>query len=257
MNKTMRAYGYGATHVGLVRSVNEDSMTLNDGVGVWLVADGMGGHADGKWASETIVNSMQTLQGCSDFGELVDGAAAAIHTANATIYESSTQRGIKAGSTVVALCIREEKFACIWAGDSRIYLLRDGSLIQMTHDHTQVRAMVAAGLITEEDAENHPLSHVLARAVGAQAELELDAIEDTLQNGDIFLLCSDGLSGLVSDPEIESTLNSEKFEVAGAKLLETTLARGAPDNVTFVGVRIEEATAIITSVGRAMSHETD
>jgi serine/threonine protein phosphatase Stp1 len=255
MTRMIRASGFGLTHVGCVRTVNEDSMALDDRQGIWVVADGMGGHADGQWASQTVVGAINDLVGCEDFDTLVNGAANAIHTANATIFQSSTERGLRAGSTVVALCIRDGRFACIWAGDSRIYLLRDQSLIQMTHDHTQVQAMVAAGLLSETDAVNHPLSHVLARAVGAQSDLELDAVEDNVEPGDIFLLCSDGLSGLISDEELEQALKSGRFEYTSETLMETTLSRGAPDNVTFVGVRVEETTAIVAGGERSSDND--
>lgn len=249
MTRTMRAFGCGITHVGRVRAVNEDSMTLDDAQGFWVVADGMGGHSHGQWASQTIVGAFKELSNATDFDELVNNAAAAIHTANSIIFQESSERGLKAGSTVVVLCIREGRFACIWAGDSRIYLLRKGSLIQVTKDHTQVRAMVTAGLLTEEDAIDHPLSHVLSRAVGAEAELELDAIEDEIEPGDVFLLCSDGLSGLIKDNELEAVLKSGRLEVTAEQLLQTTLERGAPDNVTVIGVRVEEATAVQSSFG--------
>lgn len=251
MTRTMRAFGSGITHVGRVRAVNEDSMTLDDALGCWVVADGMGGHSHGQWASQTVVDAFKEISNITDFDELVSNAASAIHNANSLIFQESSERGFKAGSTVVVLCIREGRFACIWAGDSRIYLLRRGSLIQVTTDHTQVRAMVSAGLLSEEDAINHPLSHVLSKAVGAEAELELDAIADEIEPGDVFLLCSDGLSGLINDQELEAVLKSGRFEVTAEQLLQTTLERGAPDNVTVIGVRVEETTAVHSTIGGA------
>ena len=156
------------------------------------------------------------------------------------------------GSTVVALYLNGARFACIWAGDSRIYLLRDGVLHRMTRDHTQVEEMVERGLLTPEQAKGHPMSHVLSRAVGVQDVLDLDAVSDQAQARDIFLLCSDGLSGVVTEEEICEHLAHLPREAACNKLLELVLARGAPDNVTLIAVACEEKTALTLSPASAL-----
>ena len=148
------------------------------------------------------------------------------------------------GSTVVALLVQDRRFAVLWAGDSRIYLRRDRSLHQLTRDHTQVQDMVDAGLLSPEEAKEHPMKHVLARAVGVQPRLELDAIVDEADVGDMFLLCSDGLTGQVSDDEIVTTMNGRQPQAVCAALVELCLERGAPDNVTTVAVACEEITRI-------------
>ncbi len=149
------------------------------------------------------------------------------------------------GSTAVALYLSDRQFACLWAGDSRIYLLRDGALLQLTRDHTQVQEMVDRGLLSPAEAKHHPMSHVLSRAVGVEETLQLDAISDEAAPRDIFLLCSDGLTGLVSDGEIADTLSRLPVNAACNRLLEMVLDRGAPDNVTIVAVSCEEKTALV------------
>jgi serine/threonine-protein phosphatase Stp1 len=152
--------------------------------------------------------------------------------------------GVSMGSTVVALLVQDGRFAVLWAGDSRIYLRRDGVLHQLTRDHTQVQDMVEAGLLSPEEAKEHPMKHVLARAVGVQPSLELDAIVDEADVGDLFLLCSDGLTGQVSDEEIVATMKARQPQAICAALVELCLERGAPDNVTTVAVACEEITRI-------------
>ena len=244
MTPSFRPKSVGVTHVGVVRSANEDSMVLREDAGVWVVADGMGGHENGQWASTTIVESVRDARLTGDFDADVEAIGGAILAANETIYRASVERGRSMGSTVTALYLNGDRFVAFWAGDSRIYLLRAGLLHQLSRDHTQVMDLVESGLMTPEEAEHHPMGHVLSRAVGTQETLELDAISDTAVTKDVFLLCSDGLHGVVSDEEIRERLASFPPEVASRRLLELVLARGAPDNVTMVAVSCEELTAL-------------
>lgn len=232
------------THPGLVRSANEDSHVAREEVGIWVVADGMGGHANGQWASTAVVGAIGSAVMQGDFDADVANIAHAIHEANGLIYSASLEQGARMGTTTVALYLCGDRFACVWAGDSRIYLLREGVLHQLTRDHTQVNEMVDRGMLTPEDAAHHPMSHVLSRAVGVQEVLELDAVSDTAQPRDIFLLCSDGLSGVVSDAEIAERLGAFSGDIACNRLLELVLARGAPDNVTMIAVACEETTTL-------------
>lgn len=244
MPQSYRASSLGLTDVGKVRKANEDSHAADDARGFWIVADGMGGHADGQWASSTIVSHVRDAVLTGDLDPDIEALANAVHGASDLIWTQSQERGVRAGSTVVLLAIRGGRFACLWAGDSRAYLSRGGDLVRLTSDHTQVREMVLAGLISEDEAQHHPLSHVLSRAVGAQPDLELDAVTDEIEPGDVFVLCSDGLTGLVSDAEIAAALGAHRMETAGQKLLDMALDRGAPDNVTLVLVRVEETTTL-------------
>jgi serine/threonine-protein phosphatase Stp1 len=132
----------------------------------------------------------------------------------------------------------------LWVGDSRVYLFRKGVLHQLSKDHTQVQEMVESGQLTPEEARTHPMSHVLARAVGVEPSLEIDVIVDEAEVGDSFLLCSDGLTARVSQEEIASALAGAQPQVAASSLVELCLERGAPDNVTTVAVACEEVTRL-------------
>lgn len=235
-----RVRSSGVSDVGLVRGRNEDSMLLRDEAGLWAVADGMGGHAHGRWASQRIADA---LAGVALTGELdgdVERVGAAVADANRAI-AAAAEGGI-AGSTVVILLVSGRRFAVLWAGDSRAYLRRDGPPVLLTRDHTLVQDLVSAGELSAEEALSHPKRHVLSRAVGAEEEgFLLDAIEDEVMPGDVFLLCSDGLTGLVADEEIGEHLAAAPPEHVARALLDLALARGAPDNVTIVVVGCADA----------------
>lgn len=240
------------THPGLVRSANEDSYLSREDSGAWLVADGMGGHANGQWASATVVSAFGAAPLTSDFTQDVHALTGAIQLANDRIFSTSVEQGARMGSTAVALYLSGDQFACIWAGDSRIYLLRDGQLHRMTRDHTQVEEMLERGLLTPQEAAHHPMSHVLSRAIGVEAELLLDAVSDVALPRDIFLLCSDGLSGVVTETEIRERLAGFPAETACQRLLDLVLSRGAPDNVTFIAVTCEEKTTLTFAAAPAL-----
>ncbi|HUO22237.1 MAG TPA: protein phosphatase 2C domain-containing protein [Caulobacteraceae bacterium] len=243
MSAAFRIKSAGVTHEGRKRDHNEDALLLREGEGAWAVADGMGGHENGEWASSAIVEALRAAPLGEDFDRSVAALAEAIHTANGHIYRTALAGNVRMGSTVVALLIGDERFACLWAGDSRIYLLRGGVLHRLTQDHTRVQDLIEAGMLTPDEAKGHPMSHVLSRAVGVQAELELDAVSDKVAHNDVFLLCSDGLTGPVSEPEIADCMSAPPSE-ACRRLLELTLDRGAPDNVTVAVIACEEMTAL-------------
>lgn len=243
MTGNFRIEDASVTHVGNVRSENEDSYASVPYSGVWLVADGMGGHANGRLASQTIADAVAAAVVPDELDAACDEVAAAIHEANSRIFAKSLEIGKQMGSTVVALVVRGGDFVVLWAGDSRAYLYRQGHLIQLTRDHTQVEAMLERGLLTPEEAEDHPMKHVLARAVGVQEALEIDAIRDTIESRDIFLLCSDGLHGVIEDAEIAAILAAHGH-AAGEVLVTACLERGAPDNVTAILVAANEPTLL-------------
>jgi serine/threonine protein phosphatase PrpC len=245
------------THVGLVRSHNEDSFVAHEQAGVWAVADGMGGHENGQWASSTVADGLSARALTGDFNADVDALADAVQQANALIFSTAEAQGKKMGSTVVALYLNGDRFVCLWAGDSRVYLLRDGVLHRMSRDHTQVEDLVERGLITPEEAAHHPMSHVLSRAVGVEEVVNLDAVSDVALPRDVFLLCSDGLTGLVSEDEICERLSSYPAPAACDRLLELVLERGAPDNVTMVAVACEEVTNLTLAPATGWSEADD
>lgn len=230
------------THPGKVRSDNEDHVLARSEEGLWAVADGMGGHSNGKWSSKTIVNALDTVLLPADFDEAAKAAAGAVHKANERIWLKAG--GQPMGSTVVVLLLRDHRFAVFWAGDSRCYLLRGGKLYQLTVDHSQVQEMVASGRLTPEEAENHPMSHVLSRAVGVGPHLELDAVSDEARVGDVFLVCSDGLTRVIPDDELAMLLTKGNPGAAADALVATCLERGAPDNVSVAVVSCDETTLL-------------
>ncbi|MEZ5749056.1 MAG: protein phosphatase 2C domain-containing protein [Caenibius sp.] len=241
MNGLLRIRESTATHVGQVRSENEDNLSTSLEAGIWVVADGMGGHSNGQLASRLIVEAVSELAPDGTLRDACDAIADAIHRVNGEIFERSRDEGAQMGSTVVSLVVRGREFSILWAGDSRAYLYRDGQLILLTRDHTQVEEMIERGLLMPEDAQDHPMRHVLSRAVGVEPTLEIDAICDEIEPDDIFLLCSDGLHGVVSETEI-AALIAQWGHKASDVLISACLDRGAPDNVTVALVAATEPT---------------
>ena len=229
---------------GPMRPLNEDRLVDMPEAGLWAVADGMGGHEGGDWASAKIVEELEQIRFPKAFDDACISIANAIHTANMVIYRQSLRRGKQMGSTVVALFAQDRRFVVFWCGDSRAYLLRDGTLHRVSRDHSQVQEMVDRGLIDPKDADGHPMGHVLARAVGVRDTLELDSVQDEIQPGDVFLLCSDGLHGYVAEAEIARLLARGTPDQAADQLVAMTLERGAPDNVTVITVSFTEPTLL-------------
>ena len=239
-----RIESYSRTHEGCVRTHNEDSHVARDDGGLWAVADGMGGHEGGEWASGRIVRELGRIDLALGYEDTCEEAAHAVVAANKQILGEGRKRGKSMGSTLVMLVIEDTRYAVLWAGDSRAYLMRGGKLEQLSRDHTQVQEMVARGLMTPEQAQGHPMGHVLSRAVGVQKEIELDRVEGEIQPGDIFLLCSDGLHGVVGDEAIAEHFSRDAPDRALDKLIDLTLEKGAPDNVTGIAIWISEPTLL-------------
>lgn len=192
----------------------------------------MGGHHGGEQASEAVVTAIADVPETPDFDARVCAVRAAIANANGSIFALSQESGRQMGTTVVALVIGEKRFAILWAGDSRAYLKRGAGFHCLTQDHSQAEAMVAAGTLDRADANGHPSSHILVRAVGVLPSVELDLIDGELTGDDIFLLCSDGLHNLVSEAEMAKMIESVAFDRVSEQLVELGLERGAPDNIT-------------------------
>ena len=244
MTRQLRIEDVSLTDTGLARAQNEDCHTSLPREQVWLVADGMGGHENGRFASQAIVEATNAATIPDGLEPACDALGGAIQAANERIFAASRDVGKMMGSTVVAMVVRDGEFAVMWAGDSRAYLFRDDTLYQLTRDHSQVQELMDRGLLSAEDAADHPMRHVLARAVGVAAELEIDAIRDQVVKGDLFLLCSDGLHGVVSDEEIARILR-EQGNGAAPALIEASIKLGAPDNVTVVLVYASEPTLLV------------
>src|SRR5262249_21259707 len=237
--KILRFECVARTHAGCRRKINEDAMLSRPDLGLWAVADGMGGHDAGEVASALVVDMLEKAPVQPDMAGRTNAARIALHTANrqlvAMAQGGDAQRTI--GSTIVLLAADNASFVCLWAGDSRAYLARDGVLTQLTHDHSLVQQLVDSGDIDPETAAQHPNANIILRAVGAGPDLDIDGVEGELRAGDGFLLASDGLTRLISDSEMLKGLQAPDLEAAADQLLDLCLARKAPDNVTFVLVR--------------------
>ena len=235
---TPRTRHAALTHVGLKRKLNEDAILALPEAGVWAVADGMGGHAGGDFASQTVVESIAALPP-GDPGDRPRGLREAAARAHAAIRAEAAQRGADAmGATLVALLLSERHFAAFWAGDSRIYRLKDGALDMLTTDHSLVGSLVATGQMTWDEAEDHPQSNVITRAVGVGEELVLDKVRGETAPGDRFLLCSDGLTKYARGETLRRVLAAAPLETVASDLLDIALAGGAADNVSVIVVDI-------------------
>ncbi len=231
------------THVGKVRKVNEDAFLDRPDLGLWAVADGMGGHRAGDAASRMIVEALGQLKPALRFQDFVAAAQASLLSVNAALLAKGEEYHAPTGSTVVAFLTDARESACLWAGDSRAYRWRGRSLTQLTTDHSQIEAYVRLGLIGRAEAILHPLSNVLTRAVGTQADLGLETRALDPMPGDRYLLCSDGLYRHVTEQEIGEVLDGGTLFQAANTLLDLTLARGAMDNVTVVLIEFSRITA--------------
>ncbi|MDR3511245.1 MAG: protein phosphatase 2C domain-containing protein [Caulobacteraceae bacterium] len=227
------------THVGCRRKINEDALLSRPDLGLWVVADGMGGHDAGEVASALVVETLAGFEPGLALDVLTAAARSALADVNAQLIAMAaagpTQRTI--GSTVVTIAADANAFACLWAGDSRAYRVRGGDLVQLTRDHSLVQELVDAGEIHSSEAGTHPNSNIITRAVGASAVLQVDGVEGDVRPGDAFLLASDGLTRLVTDVELLASLEAPDLESAADRLLDLCLQRGAPDNVSFVMLR--------------------
>ena len=229
---------WAASHPGLKRGHNEDRFLNRPDLGLWAVADGAGGHKAGQIASSTVIDALQAVAPGLAAQEALADVRLRITQAHAALREEAARRGDLVATTVVVLLVRDEHFACLWAGDSRAYLLRDGHLAQITRDHSLVQSLVDAGAISAEAAERHPHANVITRAVGTEVEeVELDKIIGTLAPGDRLLLCTDGLSKALAEAEIAAVL-AAKEDSPAERLLLAALARVAGDNVTAVAVEM-------------------
>jgi type VI secretion system protein ImpM len=214
--------------VGRVRLVNQDSFIERTEMGLWVVADGLGGHSDGELASRMVCDAFADFAPARNFEETIEAARARMQDVNDHLLFAPLRSllGERSGSTVVVLLVRGTECAVLWAGDSRVYRWRTGRLEQLTRDHSVAESAGATG----QD------SHAVTRAVGAHTGLTLDLHRDRLLSGDRFLLCSDGLTRAVPEAQIRVWMDSPDIRVAVDGLLQATLAAGAPDNVTALVV---------------------
>lgn len=241
---TLRWRAAGDTHVGRVRRSNEDTLRLDEERGVFLVADGMGGHAAGEVASEMAVQivsrNLLPLASVTQAGA-AEVVAQALQEANRAIYDRMLNEVDKQGmgTTASVLVLSDAGYLIGQIGDSRIYLLRDGALTQITKDHSYVQEQVDAGLLTPEQARYHPYSNVITRCVGASEEVEADVYTGEVKVGDVFLVASDGLTGMVDDRRLQQLLlaRSGPGRIVDSLIAEAN-GRGGLDNITAIVIQV-------------------
>ena len=235
---------YAMTDIGKNRAVNEDSYYLPTGDEQFCaVADGMGGHNAGEVASARAVETFATnmrMAGVLDAFTI----RRAIRRANEAVYNEACGDASKQGmgTTFTGLCLGRGMVYVAHVGDSRAYRIRDRKIEQITTDHSLVEEMVDAGLITREEARVHPRRNYITRALGTGWSVEIDVYPQVLRKGDVYLLCSDGLSGMLDEPELlEVTLSEGTWEERTGRLVQLALDAGGPDNITAMYVTFEEA----------------
>jgi len=252
----MRIVSCGITDVGMKRRRNEDSYLIHDDIHLYVVADGMGGHAGGELASQIAVNSIDEVifstreeydpsgpnSSWSSFETIMqEKLKYAVRLGGKRIHERAQLEpelhGM--GTTAVVLLLKANKAFVGHVGDSRVYLIRDGEISQITEDHSLVNEQIKAGLITPEAAKNFKYKNIITRSLGYQEEVEVDTQVMEVTRGDYFLLCSDGLTGLVEDDELLEMLMTMPFQVASKRMIELACERGGDDNITVAIARID------------------
>jgi protein phosphatase len=253
----LRLTSYGSTDVGLLRTHNEDCFIVDDGDQVYVLADGMGGHNHGEVASKIAVNTIRDylvealdnndstlpLGYDSNLRRHSYSLKRSIHTAHDKVLKAIREDGtlLGMGTTVVGALHQDDVLTIAHVGDSRGYRLRDGHLELLTQDHTWVNEQVVAGYLSEEQAKSHPLKNVVTRALGGDSEVVVDVVETKVRPGDLFLLCSDGLTTMLSDEEIHERLVAEApIEDICRRLIHDANARGGFDNITVVLLAAED-----------------
>jgi PPM family protein phosphatase len=251
----LRITSCGMTDVGLKRGHNEDNYLINEELNLFVVADGMGGHAGGEYASAIAVNTVEEIVTSLEVDGVELGPSTdpvdvarhklvhAIRLAGRRIYEKAKEQpeyhGM--GTTAVVLLIEEGKAFVAHVGDSRVYLLRDGRIEQLTEDHSLIAEKLRHGLLTPDEARNHRMRNVITRSLGYQEDVPVDLKVQPVRTGDQFLLCSDGLSGNVSPEEMAEALGKFRPQEAARSLIDMACERGGDDNITTVIARVEDA----------------
>jgi protein phosphatase len=231
------------TDVGKVRANNQDAPIVSEKLRLYGVADGMGGHKGGEVASTSARDDLlRELEGKTPSVAALSGA---IEEVNRQIYHQQEHDDALTGmGTTLSVLWMSDNFVYIGhVGDSRVYLLRDGEFRQMTLDHSLVEQLVREGVLTEEEAQNHPMRNIITRAIGTDESVEVDVVVEERRKGDLWLACSDGLHGLVDDRQMRDALRQYAPEKAADVLLKAALDAGGRDNVTLVIVHDGEEPA--------------
>lgn len=244
----MRAISWGRTDTGLAREHNEDSFLINRELGLFLVADGMGGHAGGEIASRLTVEAVERgvlgaqgrIREAATRGEVAEALEGAVQGACKQVYERSLSdpRLFGMGTTLSGLLLVGRSAWVAHVGDSRVYLLRKGGIRRLTEDHSLVQEQIRAGILTPDEARHSNLRNIITRSVGFEASVPVDILQEEMRGGDTFLLCSDGLSNLVEDEEIAWIAQTMPGEALAEALIQLANERGGDDNITAVVVHI-------------------
>ena len=245
----MRVSAFGLSDVGRRRKGNEDEFRFDADLGIFTVADGMGGHAAGEVASrlavDTTMDSLRrsrTNHPTQDTSRVADDLRVAVDEANRCIYASIRDnedlRGM--GTTMVALVAVDGRAVIGHVGDSRAYLLRDRRLYRLTSDHSWVNEQVKMGLLTDDAAQRHPMRNIVTRALGSRTDVLVDIVEETMKPGDLFVLCSDGLNTMIDDDGIRAVMLENPSDPKGTceALIAAANARGGEDNVTVIAIAV-------------------
>jgi PPM family protein phosphatase len=254
----MKVQSCGITDIGRKRQKNEDSYLVNDHVHLYIVADGMGGHVGGEFASKIAVSTVEEIVKGVDKNEAYRQSYLYFESEGGkpneiTLREAISKAGSKIcqkaieepelkgmGTTATVLLIDSGKALIAHVGDSRAYCVRNAQIRQLTEDHSLVNEQVKSGLITEAEAKTHQLKNIITRSVGVQEEVEIDTVIAEVAKDDVYVLCSDGLSNLVDDQEIANAVNENAKDPEGAArtLVDLANQRGGDDNITLILVRI-------------------
>lgn len=251
MSKQLRLDVAQLTDVGRKREHNEDNMAyvipkdqqvMTKKGALFIVADGMGGHAAGEVASEIAVDTVSNAYYQEDSNDIAASLLYAIRRANAAIHQRAAENMLRSGmgTTCVATVLRGNRAYIANVGDSRAYLVRDGKVRQVSQDHSWVAEQVRAGLLSEDQARTHAQRNVITRCLGTQAEVEVDVFSEQMEDGDTLVLCTDGLSGLISDEELTKIVNAFLPQESVYHLVERANENGGPDNITAIVVHINE-----------------
>ncbi len=247
------------THQGRVRTSNEDSYAANPKNKIFVVADGMGGHAAGEIASQIAASTVEELVSTKRHSgnDLEETLRVAAQEANARIYETQRRKPELAGmgSTLTVLSFRDKMFFVAHVGDSRAYLLRDGILDQLTRDHSLVWHLFESGVLRKDELSSHPQKNLITRSIGPHPQVEVDVERGEAREGDIYLLCSDGLTDVLTDEHIRKILseNGKSSQELGDTLVNAANKGGGPDNITVVVVRLQPGDAEDEDTGKFLA----
>lgn len=251
MTRSLNWYSAACTHVGKVRDCNEDAYFNHSPAGLWAVADGLGGYKNGDVASRMVIEALAEYTQQTEQQQAIEQQVATptLHQRQIDVHkvleqvnrhlgvEKTLHSSQVIGSTVISLLLTPQgQAACLWAGDSRCYLLRRQRLYQLTQDHSLVQSWVAQKKLNRRQAEEHPQSHVLTKAIGSAIELTLESVEFDIERGDRLLLCTDGLYRELNEQQVVASLSLPTPSAAVTQLATSVLAGAARDNLTALAV---------------------